>query len=59
MSEENFKVCCNCRHNIRTENKYGSITCRCDIDNDTITYTTVMTYWCRHWAKDREVKNNG
>ena len=52
MSEENGKVCCNCRHNIRT----GAITnieCHCDIDGRWLSYITVMTHWCRHWSRDK------
>lgn len=30
MSKENGKVCCNCRHNIRT-NDMGNIRCKCEI----------------------------
>ena len=53
MSEKNGKVCCNCRHNIRTEiGKY--IRCECDIDNHCMTYTKCMTGWCKHWAKDKK-----
>ena len=58
MSVENGKVCCNCRHNIRTEDKFGGGTfCHCDINKLYMGYGTVMTGWCRHWAKDKEVKN--
>lgn len=52
MSEENGKVCCNCRHNIRKP-KETYIVCHCDIDNHYISYTECMTGWCRHWAKER------
>ena len=53
MSEENGKVCCNCKHNIRTP-KRSHIVCHCDIDNHYIGYVTCMTGWCRHWAKDKK-----
>jgi len=55
MSEENGKVCCNCKHNIRTEDKFGGCTfCHCDINKLYMGYGTVMTGWCKHWAKDKE-----
>ena len=59
MSVENGKVCCNCRHNVRKKDIHnGGTICLCDIDNDRyLGYTEVMTGWCRHWAKDKEVKN--
>lgn len=52
MSEENEKVCCNCRHNKRIQ-KQDYIECRCDIDNHYIGYVECMTDWCRHWSKER------
>lgn len=59
MSEENGKVCCNCRHNIRTEEK-GHITCHCEIDGHYIGYVACFEDWCKHWARetkwDNEVK---
>jgi len=55
MSVENGKVCCNCRHNIRTKG-LDLIECKCDIDGSWLSYVTVMTYWCRHWSKEREEK---
>lgn len=53
MSVENGKVCCNCRHDIRTKDKSGDIKNTCDIDGSYIGYVKCMTGWCRHWAKDR------
>ena len=53
MSEQNGKVCCNCRHDIRTEDKRGDIKNTCDIDGSYIGYVQCMTGWCRHWAKER------
>ena len=53
MSVENGKVCCNCRHNIRTGGKIDFVKCRCDIDGSWLSYVTVMTHWCRHWSKDK------
>lgn len=54
MSEENGKVCCNCRHNIRT----GGIekVCHCELDGHRIGYIECMTGWCRRWAEERAVK---
>ena len=53
MSVENGKVCCNCRHNIRTH-KETHIECHCDLDNHYIGYVACMSYWCRHWSKNKE-----
>lgn len=55
MSVENGKVCCNCRHNIRTKDKRVKNTC--DIDGCYIGYVQCMTGWCRHWAKDKEAQD--
>lgn len=52
MSVENGKVCCNCRHNIRT-GELSNIQCHCEIDGNYIGYVTCMTYWCRHWSKEK------
>ena len=63
MSEENGKVCCNCRHNIRCpkDGNRARIECHCDIDNHYIGYVECMEHWCKHWAKEktRKEKNNG
>lgn len=56
MSAENGKVCCNCRHDIRTKDKSGDIKNTCDIDGSYIGYVRCMTGWCRHWAKESEDK---
>lgn len=54
MSEANGKVCCNCRHCIRVREEKGShVKCQCDIDNRYLGYLTVMTHWCRRWARDK------
>lgn len=53
MSEENGKVCCNCRHCKRIPQK-DYVECHCEIDDRYLGYTEVMTGWCRHWAKERE-----
>ena len=58
MSVENGKVCCNCRHCKRITKEHGKrIECRCDRDNAYLTYTNVLSYWCRHWAKERVAEN--
>ena len=55
MSEANGKVCCNCRHCIRVRDEKRKHTeCKCDIDNRYLGYLTVMTHWCRRWAKDKK-----
>ena len=58
MSEENGKVCCNCRHCIRTNvNNYVTcksyVMCHCDIDGSWLAYVTVMTHSCRHWSREK------
>ena len=58
MSVENGKVCCNCRHNIRDKDDDDRILCWCNIEGRYLSYAEVMmTGWCRHWAKDKEVEN--
>ena len=52
MSED--KVCCNCKHNIRT-GEVPHIQCHCDIDDTYIGYVTCMTYRCKRWARDRKL----
>lgn len=54
MSEENGKVCCNCRHNKRYHDEGGMIYCECEVSGDWLSYVRVMTGWCRHWAKESE-----
>lgn len=56
MSEENGKVCCNCRHNKRYRGKSGTIHCECEINGKWLSYIRVMTGWCKHWAKESEDK---
>ena len=58
MSEANGKVCCNCRHCIRVEKERHNIECHCDIDNRYLGYLTVMTHWCRRWARDKKWEVN-
>lgn len=60
MSEQNGKVCCNCRHCIRKKSYVGMlnggymVACYCDIDSSYLGYIVVMTHWCRHWSKERD-----
>lgn len=57
MSEANGKVCCNCRHNKRYQDKSGMIQCVCEVSEKRLGYVQVMDGWCRHWAKDKEGRN--
>ena len=50
--KERSRVCCNCRHNIRT-GEIGNIKCHCEIDGHYIGYLDSFYYWCRRWAKDK------
>lgn len=58
MSEENGKVCCSCRHCIRT-GELGNIECHCEITGKWQGYLDVMCGWCRHWARDRKWDKEG
>lgn len=52
MSVENSKVCFNCRNCIRERDDETLYTrCYCVVDNNYLSYTDVMTWWYRHWAK--------
>ena len=51
MSED--KVCCNCKHNIRT-GEVPHIQCHCDIDNHYIGYVDCMTYRCKRWVRTKK-----
>lgn len=53
-SNNEEKVCCNCRHNIRWGD-LANIQCRCELDKHYIGYVECMTMRCRHWAKEKEV----
>jgi len=54
MSVDNGKVCCNCRHCIRShDDKYDIIVFRCDVHDRYLSYAEVMRGWCRRWAKER------
>ena len=58
MSEENGKVCCNCRHNKRYRDERGMFYCKCEVNGERLHYVGVMTGWCRHWAKESEESGN-
>ena len=58
MSVENGKVCCNCRHCIRSmDEKYNIVVCRCEVNDRYLSYAEVMGFWCKRWAKKKEGKN--
>ena len=57
MNIKTDKVCCNCRHNIRT-GEMGIKQCYCDIDNHYIEYIACFEYWCKHWSKERKWNEN-
>lgn len=54
MSEENGKVCCNCRHNLRIPYKDSPMISHneCEIDGHRIGYVECFEGWCRHWARE-------
>lgn len=55
MSVENSKVCCNCRHCIRERDEETLYThCYCEVEKRYLGYVAVMTWWCRHWARERK-----
>lgn len=55
MSAENGKVCCSCRHCIRSwDKKYDITICQCEINKIYLSYAEVMNGWCKHWAKEKE-----
>lgn len=58
MSEENGKVCCNCRHNIRTQSE-DIITCHCEMDEHYIGYIAYFEGWCRPSDEPRQSKKTG
>lgn len=56
MSTEN-KVCFNCGHCIRERDEETLYTrCYCEIHGEFRPYINVMTGWCKHWAKEKEIK---
>ena len=58
MSAENGKVCCNCRHCIRSrDEKYNIVVCRCEVFDRYLSYAEVMASCCERWAKVKEEEN--
>lgn len=53
MSEQNGKVCCNCRHNIGDRGADNKIYCWCNIEGRYLSYVDLMMGWCQHWSKDK------
>lgn len=57
MSAKNGKVCCNCRHCVRSrDEKYDLIVCHCDVYKMYMSYSEVMDGWCKHWSRERREK---
>ena len=55
MSVETGKVCCNCRHCIRSrDEKYDITVCRCEKNDRYLCYAEVMFGWCKEWEKEKE-----
>ena len=54
MSAENGKVCCNCRHCIRSrDEKYDITVCRCEEHDRYLSYAEIMGGWCKAWKKEK------
>lgn len=54
MSAENGKVCCNCRHCIRShDEKYDITVCRCEKYDRYLSYAEIMGGWCKAWKKEK------
>lgn len=45
------KVCCNCKHNIRT-GEVPNIKSHCELDGSYIGYVKCMEYRCEHWEEE-------
>lgn len=55
MSVDTGKVCCNCRHCIRSlDEKYDIIICRCEKNDIYLSYADIMAGWCKAWARKKE-----
>ena len=58
MSVKNGKVCCNCRHCIRSKDKkYDIIICKCDIYKMYLSYAEIMCGCCKQWSKGKGANN--
>ena len=44
------KVCCNCKHNIRT-GEAPDLKSHCEVDGSYIGYVKCMEYRCEHWKE--------
>lgn len=51
-----MKVCCNCKHNIRT-GEAPDIECHCELDGSFIGYVQCMDYRCEHWEGEEIMSN--
>ena len=58
MSDQNGKVCCNCRH-CKRENLNGYTRVYCEIDGWALNYVKIMLGWCKHWAKEKKDERQG
>lgn len=47
------KVCCNCKHNIRT-GEAPDIENHCELDGSYIGYVKCMEHRCEHWEGENE-----
>lgn len=55
MSVENGRVCCNCRHCIRSrDDKYNMIVCRCEVFDRYLSYAQVLAGCCERWEEENE-----
>lgn len=52
MSVEDEKVCCNCKHCIRSrDEKYDIVVCHCEVNKAYLSYAEVMAGWCNGWKR--------
>lgn len=53
MSVDNGKVCCNCKHCIRSrDEKYDMIVCHCDVHKMYLSYAQVLGSVCSEWGRE-------
>lgn len=52
----NKRVCCNCKHNIRTGD-IPHIECHCEIDGSYISYLQCIEGTCEKWEAENEDSN--
>ena len=54
MIEENEKVCCNCKHCIRSHDKmYDMTVCRCEKNDEYLSYAKIMGGSCEDWEGEQ------